>query len=438
MAILTFTATTNLRAQEQTTQEAKPSDPQKEKEDLEKAELWLSLAYADWGRAIEILKAKPALLSSIGGEKENPVHNVLRRAPPAKALLFLEAFPDQVSVPNFNGYAAIHLAIFNKNEAVVLKVLELDPQAPSRVDNDGNYPLHNCATGYYDNSCTPRVIEALYRGAPEALQARTVSRDTPVQRAYESYGDSTPFLLQMLKLDARGTYMAYPEMQEIAPLMEPTLAKLDPSSLRRDFISQRLDAFERQVSSAGAAPSGDFKWDLFLGALNTIATREPKSPLFDLWDERSLIQGIELFTHTVADRKALVKSMLAELYYEYDEEEPDPQSVAAVNAAVDAMFINYSEFLAKMIAEHIDAEALKRGEATALNLVYQFRSNIKKRAPDDDSRLSMFNVLVGYLAAQPELNEAVVSLDYLYHEGNFEEIGRRVRPYLEKIHTSPK
>jgi len=436
LAITGVSASTSLWAQENVPAEEAQAEPPKE--DPAKAALWDALAYANWARATEILEAHPELHSLTGDAVELPVHNVVRRAPPDNAIAFLEKFPDQTKAPNHNGYTAIQIAIFNKKEAVVLKVLELDPEAPTRVDNDKNYPLHNCASGYYAEACTPRVIEALYRAAPEALTALNSSKETPIQRAYESYGETTAFLLQMLKLDARRTHEAYPQMAEIAPLMDPRLAKLEPHSLRGDFISQRLDSFSQQISSAGNAPTGDFKWDLFFGALNTIATREPRSPIFDQWNERALFQGIELFTHIIADRKNLVKSLLAEMYYEYDQEEPDAYSVAAVNAVVDAIFLNYTEFLAKMIAERIDTDALKRGDATALNLVYLFRSNIKKRAPDDDSRLAMYNVLVAYLAAEKELTEAVISLDYLYHEGNFEEITRRVRPYLAQIHTTPK
>ena len=341
------------------------------------------------------------------------------------------------SAPNENGYAPIHLAIFSDREEVVLEALAQDPEAATRIDNNKNSPLHLCASGAYATACTPRVIEALYRRAPEMLYASASSGETPLHRAYASQAPSNRLLLQLIGFDPLRAFVACPDLKEIAPLFDPSWAKIEAHALIQDYILDRFDAFFNYSKNPETVPGGDFKWDLFFGGLNLIAKREPRSGIFDRWDDRALLLGLEKFAHTTARREALVKTLFTEKYYDYHGKSYD-KNLESVNVTVDEIFRDYAEFMAKMIAEHVDVASAQRGEASVLNMVYLFRSLSKQRSPAEDPRHNIFNVLVAYLAAQPEITPLIVPLEVLYHEGRHEEIVLRARPYLEKIHPKAK
>jgi len=336
-----------------------------------------------------------------------------------------------------NGYAEIHLAIIRNLEEPVLTLLKQDPAAATHLDNNKNSPLHLCASGAYETACTTRVIETLYRLAPETLYATASSGETPLHRAYVSQAPSHWLLLQLISYNPLRAFIACPDLKEIAPLFDPSWAKIDPMSLHQDYILERLDAFLKYVRSPETVPGGDFKWDLFFGGLNLIAKREPRSEIFDRWDDRALLLALESFAHTSASRDTLVKTLLTEKYYAY-QGKSDSKNQESVNVIVTEIFRNYAEFLAKMISEHVDVASLERGEASPLNIVYLFRSNIKKRAAVDDPRHAIFSVLVAYLAAQPELITSIVPLEVLYHESHHEEIVQLARPYLDKFYPRAK
>ncbi|HVJ65204.1 MAG TPA: hypothetical protein VM901_08110 [Bdellovibrionota bacterium] len=395
-----------------------PEDPE--------SQLKYSLSFNKWDKVIEILEANPELQNLRDQSGENPVHRVLTAAPPERALEFLEKFPTTVSLINRLGHTAIHEAVFRQNEAVVLKVLEIDTQAARRADKSGNWPLHHCAFGNFPKSCTPRVLEALYRAAPEALTTPGENQENPIQRAHNSPLRTAPILRQFLELDFEHSLDALPSLPEVAPIMG------DESD--RDFVLNRLELYF-QTSSVDLR-ADDFDWELFFSSLALISEREDRGPLLGRWNDRSLMQAIEIFTHTAATYEAQVHLHLNAVLDDY-RSPPLPYNLKASYDAVNGIFDNYARFLANMVSTQIDTKALERGDASILNLIYLYRSNIKKHALKNPMRQALFDTFIAYLAAKPELTSAIVELDVLYHQGNREEILRRFSLYEKILFRGP-